>query len=203
MQTKLENQFIHKNFEICKESASFYKEQNMDSLLVGNSQGTSQPKMKEEAGRLQRKIRKLKKLLTKEITACIDKIGHFKTKYPDNFSETTVQIDYAESILCSVDRCRLGFTNLEKALEDLKMLLWDMWEGEDDKLETAQDKLTQDLVIYETKYLQIARENDETIERCNSLLLAFKPKVSNKTQENETGKIYFHDTTIGNAILKD
>ena len=70
MQTKLENQFIHKNFEICKESASFYKEQNMDSLLAGNSQGTSQPKMKEEAGRLQRKIRKLKKLLTKEITAC-------------------------------------------------------------------------------------------------------------------------------------
>ena len=83
----------------------------MDSLLAGgsngnacefsedSSQGTSQPKMKEEAGRLQRKIRKLKKLLTKEITACIDKIGHFKTKFPDNFSETTVQIDYAERIL--------------------------------------------------------------------------------------------------------
>ena len=43
------------------------------------------------------------------------------------------------------------------------------WEGEDDELETALDKLTQDLVIYETKYLKIARENDETIEQCNSI----------------------------------
>ena len=84
----------------------------MESLLTGvsngdtmefsedNGQGMTQPRMKEEAGRLQRRIRKLKRLLTKEITACIDKIGHFKTKYLDNFTEiTTVKIDYALSIL--------------------------------------------------------------------------------------------------------
>ena len=83
----------------------------MESLLTGvsngntmefsedNDQGMKQPRMKEEASRLQRRIRKLKWLLTKEITACIDKIGHFKTKYPDNFTEiTTVQIDDAKSI---------------------------------------------------------------------------------------------------------
>ena len=62
-------------------------------------------------------------------------------------------------------------------------MLFDTWEGEDDELETALDKLTQDLVIYETKYLKIACENDETIERCKSILLASKPKVSNRTQE--------------------
>ena len=149
----------------------------MESLLTGvsngntmefsedNSQGMTQPRMKEEAGRLQRRLRNLKGLLTKDVTACIDKIRHFKTKYPDNSTEiTTVQIDYAKDILETYGRCQIRFNNVEKVLKDLKMLLCDTWEGEDDELETALDKLTQDLVIYETKYLKITRENDETIE---------------------------------------
>ena len=78
----------------------------MDSLLAGvsngntcefsedNSQGNSQPRKKEEAGRLQRRLRGLKGLLTRDVTSCIDKIKHFKSKYPDNSTETTtVQID--------------------------------------------------------------------------------------------------------------
>ena len=82
----------------------------MDSLLAvsngntcefteDNSQGPSQPRMKEEAGRLQQRLRNLKGLLTKDVTACIDKIRHFKPKYPNNSTEiTTVQIDYAKDI---------------------------------------------------------------------------------------------------------
>ena len=61
----------------------------MDSLLAvsnGNtcefteesSQGTSQPRMKEEAGRLQRRLRNLKGLLTKDATSTVDKIRHLK-----------------------------------------------------------------------------------------------------------------------------
>ena len=47
------------------------------------------------------------------------------------------------------------------------MLLCDTWEEEDDdELEKALDKLTQDHAIYETKYLKITRENDDTIKRC-------------------------------------
>ena len=182
----------------------------MDSLLAvsnGNtcefteesSQGPSQPRMKEEAGRLQRRLRNLKGLLTKDVTACIDKIRHFKTKYPDNSTEiTTVQIDYAKDISDNLMRCQTRFTNLEKALEDLKMLLCDTWEGEDDDLDTALEKLTQDLVIYETKYLKIARENDETIEQCNSILLASKPKVSNRTRTTGGGI----PTTLPNICFK-
>ena len=114
----------------------------MDSLLTGvsngntcefsedNSQGNSQPRMKEEAGRLQRRLRNLKGLLTKDVTACIDKIRHFKTKYLDDSTETTtVQIDYAKDIIYNLERCQTRYTNLEKALEDLKMLLCDTWEG--------------------------------------------------------------------------
>ena len=98
----------------------------MESLLTGvsngntmefsedNSQGMTQPRMKEEAGRLQRRLRNLKGLLTKDVTACIDKIGHFKTKYPDNSTEiTTVQIDYAKNIIENHGRCQIRFTNLE------------------------------------------------------------------------------------------
>ena len=90
----------------------------MDSLLAGvsngntcefsedNSQGNSQPRKKEEAGRLQRRLRGLKGLLTRDVTGCIDKIKHFKSKYPDDSSETTsVQIDYVKDILASLERC--------------------------------------------------------------------------------------------------
>ena len=140
----------------------------MDSLLAvsnGNtcefteesSQGTSQPRMKEEAGRLQRRLRNLKGLLTKDVTSTVDKIRHFKNKYPDNETEvTSVQIDYAKDISDNLIRCQTRYTNLEKAIEDLKTLVCDTWEGEEDDLDTALDKLTQDLVIYETKYLKIA-----------------------------------------------
>ena len=90
----------------------------MDSLLAGTSsngntcefpedisQGNSQPRKKEQAGRLQRRLRGLKGLLTKDVTGCIDKIKHFKSKYPDEASETTsIQIDYVRDILASHDR---------------------------------------------------------------------------------------------------
>ena len=174
----------------------------MDSLLAGTSsngntcefpedisQGNSQPRKKEQAGRLQRRLRGLKGLLTKDVTGCIDKIKHFKSKYPDEASETTsIQIDYIRDILASLERCHDRYTNLEKALEELKMLLCDTWEEEDDdELEKALDKLTQDHALYEAKYLKITRENDDTIERCKSILLASVPKVSNKTRTTGGG----------------
>ena len=162
-----------------------------------NSQGMTQPRMKEEAGRLQRRIRKLKRLLTKEITACIDKIGHFKTKYPDNFTEiTTVQIDYAKSILCQRNWCQIRFTNLEKALQQLQEVHCETWEGEDDDLDEALDKLNQDQISYENKFQKITRENDEIIERCN-ILSAQESKTSNTgagtSQEILPNSIYVHD----------
>ena len=135
----------------------------METFPEDNSQG-SQPRMKEEASRVKKRLRNLKGLRTKEVTACIDKIVFFKTKYPDDSTEViTVQIDYAKDILETYNRCQIRFTNLEKALEDLKMLLCDTWEREDDELDTALDKLTQDLVAYETKFLKIARENNKII----------------------------------------
>ena len=98
----------------------------METFPEDNSQG-SQPRMKEEAGRVKRRLRNLKGLLTREVSACIDKIGFFKNKYPDDSTVTTVQIDYAKDILETYNRCQIRFTNLEKALEDLKMLLCDTW----------------------------------------------------------------------------
>ena len=61
----------------------------MDSSLATNgntmefpeqedSQGFSQPRAREEAGRLQRSLRNLKGLLTREVNQCNDKIAHFK-----------------------------------------------------------------------------------------------------------------------------
>ena len=49
----------------------------METLPEDASQG-SQPRMKEEAGRVKRRLRNLKGLLTKEVTAGIDKLGFLR-----------------------------------------------------------------------------------------------------------------------------
>ena len=116
----------------------------METLPEDASQG-SQPRMIEEAGRVKRRLRNLKGLLTREVSACIDKIGFFKNKYPDNSTVTTVKIDYAKDILETLSQCQIRFTNLEKDVEDLKMLLCDTWEDEDDELEMALEGLTQEI----------------------------------------------------------
>ena len=55
----------------------------METLPEDASQG-SQPRMIEEAGRVKRRLRNLKGLLTREVSACIDKMVYFKTKYTDD-----------------------------------------------------------------------------------------------------------------------
>ena len=110
----------------------------MDSLLAGvsngntmefasdNGQGT-QPRKKEEARRLQRRMRALKGSLTRDVTSCIDRIKHFKAKYlsDDDTETSTVKIDYAKDILASLDRTHDRYTKLERALEELRMLVSD------------------------------------------------------------------------------
>ena len=154
-----------------------------DSLLAGvsngntmefasdNSQG-AQPRTKEEAGRLQRRVRVLKGLLTHDVTSCIDKIKHFKAKYsPDDDTETTsVQIEYVKraiDILASLDRAQDRITTIKTNLENQIMLLYETWEEEDDDgLEKALEKLTQDYVNYENKHLKMNSDHHDTIKRC-------------------------------------
>ena len=78
----------------------------LDSLLVGvsngntmefasdNSQGT-QPRKKEEAGRLQRRLRGLKGLLTRDVTSCIDK----KSTLNLNIRPTTQKLHLCRSTM--------------------------------------------------------------------------------------------------------
>ena len=175
----------------------------MDSLLASvsnngntlefsasdNGQGT-QPRKKEEAGRLQRRVRALKGNLTQSISSCINRIKYYKTKYPmdDNTETSTVKIDYARDILASLDRANDRYTKLEKALEELRMLVSDTWEDEEDELENALEKLASDFVPYKTKYLKMTRDHDDTVERCKSILIASIPKpATNKTRTTGGG----------------
>ena len=160
----------------------------MDSLLAGvsnngntlefasdNGQGT-QPRKKEEAGRLQRRVRALKGTLTQSVTSCIDRIKHFKAKYPsdDDTETSTVKIDYAKDILASLDRAHDRYTKLERALEELRMLVSDTWEDEEDELDDALEKLASDHVPYETKYLKMTRDHDDTIEQISFIRIHTK-----------------------------
>ena len=99
----------------------------METLPEDASQG-SQPRMIEEAGRVKRRLRNLKGLLTREVSACIDKMVYFKTKYPDDSIVTNIQIDYGKEILETYSRAQIRYTNLKKDIENLKMLYCDTWE---------------------------------------------------------------------------
>ena len=124
-----------------------------------NSQGLTQPRLREEAGRLQRSLRNLKGLLTREVNACNDKINHFKLRFSDDF--TTITVGYAQNILDNHTRCQIQFLNLEKALEKLRQLECDTWEGTDEELDAVLEKLNQDLVSYENQFQRISRDNDD------------------------------------------
>ena len=108
-----------------------------------NGQGLL-PRKKEEVGRLQRRVRTFKGNLTQSISSFINRITYYKTKYPtdDETEISSVKIDYAKDILSSLDRATDRYIKLENALEELRFLVSDTWEDEEEELETALAKLT-------------------------------------------------------------
>ena len=163
----------------------------METLPEDVGRGT-QPMMQEEAGRVKKRLRGLKGLLTKDVSSCIEKMLYFKTKYKDDSIVTNIQIDYANEILTTYSRAQIRYTNLKKNVENLKKLFCDIWEDGDDELNIALEGLTQELISYKKKVLNISRENDEIIERCN--VLASKPKVvGNRTRNTVLPNSYVHD----------
>ena len=162
----------------------------MDSVLAtngntmefseqGDSQGFSQPRAREEAGRLQRSLRNLKGLLTREVNQCNDKIAHFKLKFAEDYTTVTVvKIGYAQSIIDNHNRCSTRFLNLERALEKLRELECNTWVGSDEELDNVLEKLNQDSISCEKQYLKVNRDNDDIFEICNTIIAASKPTVT-------------------------
>ena len=108
-----------------------------------NGQGLL-PRKKEEVGRLQHRVRTFKGNLTTSITSFINRITYYKNKYPtdDETEIPSVKINYAKDILSSQDRATDRYIKLENALEELRFLVSDTWEDEEEELETALAKLT-------------------------------------------------------------
>ena len=136
------------------------------------SQGNT-PRKKDEARRLQLRIRTFKGNLTTEIKKIISNIEHYEKKYPrdDEVDQIgTAKIDYATGILKSFDRATDRYVQLENALDQLKTLMSDTWEGTEDELDTAISKHNEGFQKYEKDYVEMTRKNDATIERCKDLL---------------------------------
>ena len=93
----------------------------LPEALYEASQGEL-PRKKEEVGRLQRRIRTFKGNLTTAITSFVNRITHYKNKYPtDDESEIpSIKIDYARDILSSQDRATDRYVKLENALDELR-----------------------------------------------------------------------------------
>ena len=109
----------------------------MEFSEQGDSQGFSQTRAREEAGRLQKLLQNLKGMLTKEVNQCNDKIAHFKSKFSEDYTTVTVvKTGYAQSIIDNHNRCSTRYLNLEKALEKLRDLECNTWEGSDEELDS-------------------------------------------------------------------
>ena len=120
----------------------------VDSLLVSSqsqcrsemaeSQGDT-PRKKEEVGRLQRRVRTFKGNLTVAITSFISSIKYYENKYPrdDEVEQISTKIDYAQDIFKAQERATDRYIKLENALDELKNLLSDTWDQNEDELENA------------------------------------------------------------------
>ena len=77
---------------------------------------------------------------------------------------SVVKTNYAQSILDSHNRCKTRYLNLEKALEELRELECNTWQGSDDELHTLIDKLNTDSITCEKQFIKIQRDNDNIFE---------------------------------------
>ena len=106
--------------------------------LSEHGQGMDMPRKKEEVGRLQCRIRTFKGNLTFSIASFVSRITYYKNKYPteDELEISSTQIDYARDILKAQDRVTDRYIKLENSLDELRNLLSDTWENDEEELET-------------------------------------------------------------------
>ena len=164
---------------------------------MAESQGDT-PRKKEEVGRLQRRVRTFKGSLTFAITSFVSRITYYKNKYPkdDEVELISIKIDYARDILKAQDRATDRYIKLENALDELRNLLSDTWDQNEDELETALCKHTSEFLKYEKDFLEMNRENDATVERCKALLI--KSALVNQSQ-SETAPVTNETRSTGGA----
>ena len=80
-------------------------------------------------------------MLTKKVNQCNDKIAHFKSKFAEDYTTiTVVKTNYAQSIIDSHNRCKAHYLNLERALEKLRDLECNTWDGSIDDLDNLKEK---------------------------------------------------------------
>ena len=132
------------------------------------------PRKKDEVKRLQLRIRTFKGSLTTEIKKFVSFIEHYEKKYPQDDEVDligTTKINYANGILKSFDRVTEWYIQLENALDELRILMSDTWEGTEDQLDAAISKHNEGFQKYEKDYVEMTRKNDKTIERCKDILI--------------------------------
>ena len=100
----------------------------------------------------------MKVLLTREVSEYKDKMLYFKTQ--------VVMIEDANEILTTYKQIKIRYTNIENKIFDLRMLYCEDWEDNEEVLDLVLDGLTQELIAYEQKVLDISREHEEILELC-------------------------------------
>ena len=140
--------------------------------------------------------------LTTETKKFISFVEYYEKKYPQDDETDPIRaakIDYATSILKSFDRVTDRYVALENALDQLKTLMSDIWEGSEDELETVISKLNEGFQKYEKDYVDTIRKNDTTIERCKDILI--KSSRAKSIAETATAPSTTENHTTGARLV--
>ena len=157
----------------------------METSPADTGRGTQAVKI-DEAGRVKKRLKCWKSIVTVDVSACIKKLQYFKSQYEKDLALTGVQIDHANEILATHSRAKTRFKTLESNIEDLKMLYCDSWEATEDELDKVVEKLTTDLAIYKKKLTDIAKDYDKVLELCKCIALKSQPKAPDSRTRNTT-----------------
>ena len=142
-------------------------------MLARKSQGDNLRK-RDDVGRLQYRVRTFKEDLTSAITKFNGHVEHYEDTYLMDDEEGPAgpdKIDCANSVMKFVDRATDWYSRLENALDELKDIMSDTWEGNEEEFDAAILKHNEGFQKYEEDYVNMTRKNEIIIEKCKSLLI--------------------------------
>ena len=150
---------------------------------VGNQVNAQDINTRANAGRLARRLRSLKGLLTREVNYCNKKVLHFGTLMAATQQQTQMMTEYARDLLDCYARCQAKHVEVEKGFVDLVKLKTETWAEDDDEgLEEFITGIDTESDACYKKVNKVRSDNLEIFERCKTLLAPTKPYTLRQTQ---------------------
>ena len=165
-------------------------------MLARESQGDNLRK-RDDVDRLQYRVLTLKEDLTSAITKFNGHVEQYEDTHLMDDEEGPAgpdKINCANSVMRFVDRATYWYSRLENALDELKDIMSDTWEGNEEEFDAAIIKQNKEFQEYEEDYVNMTR--NEIIEKCKSLIIRASrenqsiPEIEPAPKENRSNEAW-------------